>query len=221
MNAGGGATEDEDEVNYYLRDVLPRHMMEKCHVGGAGDASGAPCKKYKIDDSKLVKVLGTLQPSPSPSTYSLLPRSSTPPTSLLLIWICSTSCSPMQSTSLCPVRVRVRVRVQTNEYGRRTCVGKGSFGKVLLVCERESGQYFALKGLKKDVVLEDDDVECTMIERRVLALGATAAPGAQFLTRLLCTFQSSVRCSFSFSCAFSCSQCFLSKLSYCLRRVRN
>ena len=82
-------------------------------------------------------------------------------------------------------------------------VGKGSFGKVLLVCDRESGQYFALKGLKKDVVLEDDDVECTMIERRVLALGATAAPGAQFLTRLLCTFQSSVRCSFSLSLSFS------------------
>lgn len=73
------------------------------------------------------------------------------------------------------------------------CEGKGSFGKVLLVCERETSVYFALKALKKDVVLEDDDVECTMIERRVLALGATAAPGAQFLTRLLCTFQSPVR----------------------------
>lgn len=60
MRTGGGAADDDEEVNYYSRDVLPRHMMEKCQIGGgAGDASGAPCKKYKIDDFKLVKVLGT------------------------------------------------------------------------------------------------------------------------------------------------------------------
>ena len=73
------------------------------------------------------------------------------------------------------------------------CEGKGSFGKVLLVCEKSHDEYYAMKALKKDVVLEDDDVECTMIERRVLALGATTAPAARFLTSLLCTFQSTVR----------------------------
>ncbi|XP_050700762.1 putative protein kinase C delta type homolog isoform X2 [Eriocheir sinensis] len=64
-------------------------------------------------------------------------------------------------------------------------LGKGSYGKVMLAKQAGSENYFAVKCLKKDVVLEDNDVECTLIERKVLSLG-TKHP---YLCHLFCTFQ--------------------------------
>ncbi|XP_063857733.1 nascent polypeptide-associated complex subunit alpha, muscle-specific form-like isoform X1 [Scylla paramamosain] len=64
-------------------------------------------------------------------------------------------------------------------------LGKGSYGKVMLAKQAATENYFAVKCLKKDVVLEDNDVECTLIERKVLSLG-TKHP---YLCHLFCTFQ--------------------------------
>jgi len=63
------------------------------------------------------------------------------------------------------------------------------YGEQVLLAElRDTTYYYAIKCLKKDVVLEDDDVDSTLIERKVLALG-TKHP---YLCHLFCTFQTEV-----------------------------
>jgi len=47
-------------------------------------------------------------------------------------------------------------------------IGKGSFGKVFLVKKNEDGLVFAMKSLRKDVILDYDQLESTMLEKEIL-----------------------------------------------------
>uniref|UniRef100_A0A4W5NVV6 Protein kinase C n=1 Tax=Hucho hucho TaxID=62062 RepID=A0A4W5NVV6_9TELE len=85
-----------------------------------------------------------------------------------------------------PSRLTHLTRINVDNFVFHKVLGKGSFGKVLLAELKGQGEWFAVKALKKDVVLMDDDVECTMVEKRVLAL----AWDNPFLTHLYSTFQS-------------------------------
>ncbi|CAH8848001.1 unnamed protein product [Trichobilharzia szidati] len=59
-------------------------------------------------------------------------------------------------------------RYSVNDFRLLKVLGKGTFGKVILCQENETGHFYAMKILKKSVLIEKEEVVHTMTENRVL-----------------------------------------------------
>ncbi|XP_033282934.2 serine/threonine-protein kinase N3 isoform X4 [Orcinus orca] len=73
-------------------------------------------------------------------------------------------------------------------------LGRGHFGKVLLVQFKGTGQYYAIKALKKQEVLSRDEVGSLYCEKRILE--AVGRMGHPFLLSLLACFHTSSHACF-------------------------
>ncbi|KAF7251505.1 RAC-alpha serine/threonine-protein kinase, partial [Varanus komodoensis] len=82
-------------------------------------------------------------------------------------------------------------KVTMNEFEYLKLLGKGTFGKVILVKEKATGRYYAMKILKKEVIVAKDEVAHTLTENRVLQNSKHP-----FLTALKYSFQTHDRLCF-------------------------
>ena len=58
--------------------------------------------------------------------------------------------------------------VELDDFQIMKVLGRGSFGKVCLVQYKPTKEYYAMKSLKKDVLLDMDQVESTILEKKIL-----------------------------------------------------
>uniref|UniRef100_G1SD70 non-specific serine/threonine protein kinase n=1 Tax=Oryctolagus cuniculus TaxID=9986 RepID=G1SD70_RABIT len=102
--------------------------------------------------------------------------------------------SPSDSSAAEEMEVAVskaRAKVTMNDFDYLKLLGKGTFGKVILVREKATGRYYAMKILRKEVIIAKDEVAHTVTESRVLQ--NTRHP---FLTALKYAFQTHDRLCF-------------------------
>ncbi|XP_066426051.1 RAC-beta serine/threonine-protein kinase isoform X1 [Molothrus aeneus] len=86
---------------------------------------------------------------------------------------------------------KARSKASMADFDYLKLLGKGTFGKVILVREKASGRCYAMKILRKEVVIAKDEVAHTVTESRVLQ--SSRHP---FLTALKYAFQTSDRLCF-------------------------
>ena len=58
--------------------------------------------------------------------------------------------------------------VGVNDFKLIKVIGRGTYGKVCLVEYKQTNELYAMKSLKKDILLDEDQIESTLLEKKIL-----------------------------------------------------
>ena len=87
-----------------------------------------------------------------------------------------------------------KVRIGLDHFNFLAVLGKGNFGKVMLAETKSAKKLYAIKVLKKEFIIENDEVESTKSEKRVFLIANKERH--PFLLNLHACFQTETRVYF-------------------------
>lgn len=82
-------------------------------------------------------------------------------------------------------------KVNLEDFQLMSVIGRGNFGKVYLVYLPQTRQYYAMKSIRKDIVLDNDSVENIKLEKLILL-----QVNNPFIVSMMFVFQRSYRIYF-------------------------
>ncbi|KCV69626.1 AGC/PKC protein kinase [Fonticula alba] len=101
-----------------------------------------------------------------PGSAASSPMALSPPPSQLQAVVPAAASSPTAGPAAAAAPPASRM-TSINDFNLVRVLGKGNFGKVMLAEEKVSGRFYAIKVLKKEFVLENDELESVQAEKRV------------------------------------------------------
>lgn len=93
-----------------------------------------------------------------------------------------------------PHQQQPKVRIGLDHFNFLAVLGKGNFGKVMLAETKSAKKLYAIKVLKKEFIIENDEVESTKSEKRVFLIANKERH--PFLLNLHACFQTETRVYF-------------------------
>lgn len=105
---------------------------------------------------------------------------------------------PQQQQVASPIKedpaAQAKARIGLDHFNFLAVLGKGNFGKVMLAETKSSRKLYAIKVLKKEFIIENDEVESTKSEKRVFLIANKERH--PFLLNLHACFQTETRVYF-------------------------
>ena len=143
--------------------------------------SQAPTAPSASNAARHQEYRQTVTPAPPSSATPTSPQSKT-----------AANMGPPARKATAPAGTNVRVGL--DHFNFLAVLGKGNFGKVMLAETKSSKQLYAIKVLKKEFIIENDEVESTRSEKRVFLIANKEKH--PFLLNLHACFQTETRIYF-------------------------